>query len=209
MLRKLIRYDSKVQIRFLCGVYAVEALLAVLSGIFLWLKNRFPDVVVFKLMSGFARVICIFTVAVVFVGTIIYIVAYFRKNLLRDEGYLMHTLPVSPLQLYSSKLLTGTVFVYLSVFVGYLCFGVGNLRFRYSVLEEILKSGADRKTILLIAMTFLVVVPLMLCQFYFSLVLGYTWKTHSANPVNRDLLSVLAYIAIYMVQQAVALIGLL
>lgn len=208
MLRKLIHYDSKVQIRFLCGVYAVEALLAVLSGIFLGLKNQFPDVVIFVLMSGFARAICVFSVVVVFVGTIIYVVAYFRRNLLRDEGYLMHTLPVSPLQLYGSKLLTGTVFVYLSVFVGYLCFGIGNLRFRYSVLEEILKDTADRKTFLLMVITFLVVVPLLLCQFYSSLVLGYTWKMHSANPVNRDLLSVLAYIITYMVQQALAFVGL-
>lgn len=209
MLGKLIRYDSKVQIRFLCGVYIVAALISGLSGIFLGLRNQFPDVVIFKLMSGFARVICCLSVLVVFLGTIIYIVAYFRRNLLRDEGYLMHTLPVSSLQLYGSKLLTGTFFVYLSVFVGYLCFGVGNLRFRYSIIDEILKDGVDRKTFLLIGITFLFVVPLMLCQFYFSLVLGYTWKINSANPVNKDLLSVIAYIVTYMVQQAVALVGLL
>lgn len=209
MLGKLIRYDSKVQIRFLCGVYIVAALISGLSGIFLGLRNQFPDVVIFKLMSGFARVICCLSVLVVFLGTIIYIVAYFRRNLLRDEGYLMHTLPVSSLQLYGSKLLTGTFFVYLSVFVGYLCFGVGNLRFRYSIIDKILKDGVDRKTFLLIGITFLFVVPLMLCQFYFSLVLGYTWKINSANPVNKDLLSVIAYIVTYMVQQAVALVGLL
>lgn len=209
MLGKLIRYDSKVQIRFLCGVYIVAALISGLSGIFLGLRNQFPDVVIFKLMSGFARVICCLSVLVVFLGTIIYIVAYFRRNLLRDEGYLMHTLPVSSLQLYGSKLLTGTFFVYLSVFVGYLCFGVGNLRFRYPIIDEILKDGVDRKTFLLIGITFLFVVPLMLCQFYFSLVLGYTWKINSANPVNKDLLSVIAYIVTYMVQQAVALVGLL
>lgn len=209
MLGKLIRYDSKVQIRFLCGIYIVAALLAVLSGIFLGLKNQFPDVMIFKLMSGLARVICVLSVLVVFLGTIFYIVAYFRRNLLRDEGYLMHTLPVSTLQLYGSKLLTGTVLIYLSMFVGYLCFGIGNLRFRYPVFEEILKNGIDRKTVLLVVITFLVVVPLMLCQFYFSLVLGYTWKINSANPVNKDLLSVLAYVITYMIQQAIAFVGLL
>lgn len=209
MLGKLIRYDSKVQIRFLCGIYIVAALISGISGIFLGLRNQFPDVMIFKLMSGFARVICCLSVLVVFLGTIFYIVAYFRRNLLRDEGYLMHTLPVSSLQLYGSKLLTGTFFVYLSVLVGYLCFGVGNLRFRYSIIDEILKDGVDRKTFLLIGVTLLFVVPLLLCQFYFSLVLGYTWKMNTANPVNKDLLSVIAYIVTYMVQQAVALVGLL
>jgi len=209
MLGKLIRYDSKIQFRFLCGIYAVAAVLSVCSGIFLGLKNRFPNVLVLKVMSGTTRIICIMAVFAVFLGTIIYIVIWFRRNLLRDEGYLMHTLPVSPLQLYSSKLLTGTIFVYLSVLVGYLCFGIGNLRFRYPVLEKILEDDVDRKTFLLVGMALLAVVPLMLCQFYFSLVLGYTWKMHSANPLNKDVLSVIAYIIIYMIQQAVAFVSLI
>ncbi len=208
MLGKLIRYDSKVQIRFLCGVYIVAALLSGLSGIFLGLKRHFPNVMIFGAMSGLSWAICFLSVLAVFLGTMIYVVLYFRQNLLRDEGYLMHTLPVTNLQLYGSKLLTGTIFMYLSILVGYFCFGLGNLRFRYPVLDFLKECGVDGGVFWLAVLTFLIACPLMLCQFFFSLVLGYTWKMNSAASVNRDLLSVLSYIIIYMVQQAIALVGL-
>lgn len=209
MLGKLIRYDSKIQIRFLCGIYVVAALLSGLSGLFLGLKRCFPNVMIFGLMRGFSWLICCLSVLAVFLGTMVYAVLYFRRNLLRDEGYLMHTLPVTSLQLYGSKLLTGTLFMYLSILVGYFCFGLGNLQFRYPVFDILREGGMDDGAFWLAGITLLTVLPLTLCQFFFSLVLGYTWKMNSAVSVNRDLLSVLSYIIVYMVQQVIALVGLL
>ena len=43
----------------------------------------------------------------------IYIAVRFYKNLYTDEGYLMHTLPVTPRQLLVSKLTVGSLWSFL------------------------------------------------------------------------------------------------
>lgn len=209
MLGKLIRYDSKVQIKFLCGIYAVAGLISVFSGAFRALKNQFPKVAAFGLMSEMAWMFCCLAAVVTVVGSMIYVIAYFRKNLLRDEGYLMHTLPVSSLQLYISKLITGTLLIWLSIGVAILCLGIGSLRFHYPIISIIEESGlSGTENFVLLIVTLMMVFPLTLCQFYASLIIGYTWKIQSSNPINKDLLSVIAFIVIYMIQQILAVISL-
>lgn len=209
MLGKLIRYDSKVQIKFLCGIYAVAGLISVFSGGFRALKNQFPKVAAFGLMNQMAWLFCCLAAIVTVVGSMIYVIVYFRKNLLRDEGYLMHTLPVSSFQLYISKLITGTLLIWLSIGVGILCLGIGALRFHYpimSILEESGLSGNGNFVLLIVVL--MLAFPLTLCQFYASLMIGYTWEIKSSNPINRDLLSVIAFIVIYMIQQILGVVSL-
>lgn len=209
MLKKLIGYDSKMQIKFLGGIYGVVLLIAAVSGILQGVKNHFPQVNIFQYISAMAWVLCCMAVVVMIAGSVIFIVLYFRKNLLKDEGYLMHTLPVSSTQLYISKLLTGTVFVWISIAVGILCLGIGALKFDNSLLQILEESGLSDSGILGILVTeLLALIPMTLCQFYASMVMGYTWRLNSVNPVNRDLLSVIVFVILYIIQQIMGVISL-
>lgn len=52
-------------------------------------------------------IVCIFTMIGVVYGMMIYLGVRFFKSMYTDEGYLAHTLPVTPHQLLGSKLLVG------------------------------------------------------------------------------------------------------
>lgn len=211
MLGKLIRYDSKIQLKFLSGIFVVAALISVFTGIINGLRDAFPKVVVLDFVRTMALVFCILAIVVMVVGTVICVVMHFRKNIFKDEGYLMHTLPVTGTQLFISKLITGTICIYGSIAAAYLCVCIGTLRWDYvSTFVEIMEESGVQGTqmfVMVIVMVFLSI-PLSLCQFYAALTVGYTWKINSGTHVSRDLLSVVAYIILYFIQQILGLISL-
>jgi len=212
MLGKLIRYDSKIQFKFLGSLCIVSILISLFAGLVGHLSEAYPEVKVlmmFKMLSlGFG----ILVVLALLFGNLIYVVMYFRRNLFRDEGYLMHTLPVTATQLFFSKFLTGTFCIYLSGIAAFLSICIGTRRWDYigTLVDLIKESGVqDTGTIVLVLLMLCLLIPCTLCQFYAALTIGYTWKMHSDNPVNRDLLSILSYILLYMVQQMLGLAAIL
>ncbi len=210
MLGKLIRYDFKMQAKPLAGLYAVSGLIAVISAIFRGINNHLGKVALFQILSQYSLLLCYVSAMAAVVGSCIYVVLYFRRNLLRDEGYLMHTLPVPALWLYASKLLTGTFFGWLSLLVAFFCVSLGSLRFHYPVLEMMAEGGISEPWLIswLFGITLLLGFPCVFCQFYTSLVIGYTWKVSSGSSVNRDLLSVVVFVVLYMIQQAFSVMAL-
>lgn len=51
------------------------------------------------------------------ISTLIYLYFRFYRNLFTGEGYLMHTLPVTPMQLFHSKLIIGYLWTLLNTFL--------------------------------------------------------------------------------------------
>ncbi len=105
MLGKLMRYEWKSTYKIPSAVNLVLALATLLGCLILGMPaasdkdtsfRLFTSVVFYSLsLSAFSMV------------TYIYVYIRFYKNLFSAEGYLMHTLPVTPLQLFHSKLLVG------------------------------------------------------------------------------------------------------
>lgn len=211
MLGKLIRYDLKVQFKFLLGVYSVVAFVSVFAGVFQGLYDIFEDNTAITFAYIISQAFCIMAAIVVIIGTGICVVLYFRKNLFKDEGYLMHTLPVKAVQLYFSKLLTGIFCLLISFVVAYLCYGIGTLNIGWGK-EILIDSIGDlygiSKFLIIIMSTLILSIPASLSQFYASISMGYTWKMNTQSPVNRDLLSIVSFVIIYMVQQFLSMIAL-
>jgi hypothetical protein len=92
MLGKLFRYECKALLRILPVLYLANLVLSVVVGI--WVKQTNFNFTGWMMMS-----------IPLFVITIALVIQRFRNNFLKDEGYLMFTLPVSPWQLVASKAL--------------------------------------------------------------------------------------------------------
>ena len=212
MLGKLVFYDGKIQLKFLSSLCIVSVLISLFAGGMGWLCEAYPNVMVFGIFSTLTLGFSILAIIAMIFGNTVYAVIYFRKNIFRDEGYLTHTLPVTKAQLFFSKLITSTVSVYLSILVACLCACIGTRRWDYiSIFLDMLEESGVQETgtVVLSVIILIFLIPVTLCQFYASLVLGYTWKVNSGNHINRDLLSFASYIILYMVQQAFALICIL
>ena len=101
MFGKLLKYDFRSMLKQFAFIWPAALVLA--------LVNRFTVNSFVTSASGLRQTV-----------TIIFVIQRFFRGLLGDEGYLMHTLPVSPWQLIGSKLLCAVVTTLLSIVVAIL-----------------------------------------------------------------------------------------
>ena len=119
MLSKLLKYEFKATGRIYGGLYlAILAAAALLGAFFRFpaLASDFP----FAVVTIVYLMLCV-AIAVI---TALTIIQRFTRNLLGREGYLMHTLPVTPAQLILSKLISSMVWLLCSILVIALSLGV-------------------------------------------------------------------------------------
>jgi len=110
MLGKLLKYELMATARIFLPLYIGLMVMAVFSG----LSFR-TELGIMVGLAGF-MIFIIYTALVVI--TIILLIQRFYQNFLRDEGYLMFTLPVTPSTLISSKLIVTCFWCLASIIVG-------------------------------------------------------------------------------------------
>lgn len=124
MLGKLLKYEMKASARTLLPLYIGTLAVALVCGIQVtMLISSEVGTVVDSLFAG-NSIILAFTFLLFFalcvaivVLTAMIIIQRFNKNLIGDEGYLMFTLPVSHVQLLTSKLTAGLLWVIVGTVV--------------------------------------------------------------------------------------------
>ena len=116
MLGKLLKYELKATSRVFIPLYIAILVVSIVNGLSLNLE-------IFNI-QGLATIILMCLFISLFVITIVVTIQRFNKNLLKDEGYLMFTLPVSSKHLVLSKYLTSLIWTFLSFVVAFLSFTI-------------------------------------------------------------------------------------
>lgn len=198
MLLKLIKYDFREQFKEHIGLYAlvfVSALTEIISesfkldlvSVFIWILHS---------LSMIAMLICSFVI----------IVLYFRRNLLKDEGYLMNTLPVEPWMLYVSKFLTAFVLFVIDLIVAVLSFSIINHGFAWigdiirGMSDEFANAGFTASPVVMFGSIAVISLLYTISILFFSLTTGYR-----ANG-SKDAYSVLTFIVLYVIGQVANII---
>lgn len=122
MLGKLFRHDMRALSKTLrwvvLGVVALALLASLVTAIELRMSvNNYADFLQntqLYAMFGMTQMLTVIGVAASGLLALFFICRHFYRNLFCDEGYLTHTLPVSPAALLGSKLLAGQVWMLLS-----------------------------------------------------------------------------------------------
>ncbi len=203
MLSKLLKYDFKSLSKILIPVYLVSLLLALLTRVINMLADKFH---IFSVPSGFISGIFVVVLIAIPIATFIFTILKFYQNLIKDEGYLMHTLPVSKNSLILSKTISSTVFIILSfVFtILFLFVGVYGLWFDSSFLSLIwdLFKQIDTLFIILTLLSILISVIYNQVMIYASIALG---QKHN----NKVMYSVIYGVVLYNVTQILSVVILI
>lgn len=215
MLGKLLKHEFHATGRIMLPMLGALALLAGMAnlsfrGIEYMRSFQSAYSTIAALVLGFVIVLFFLGLFAAAVLSVVIVVYRFYKNLLRDEGYLMFTLPVSVHSLVWSKLITACCWLFLTALVctGLMLLTVFNLAADMG-LEEIFRflpyiGETIRKAIEQTALTswdlvgygaelLLVLLTSCLSQcllFYAALAIGHSFSK------NKMLLSVVFYIAI-------------
>lgn len=203
MLTKLLKYDFKSLAKILIPIYGIALLLALLTRVANLLSEKFS---IFSVPSGFISAIFVIVLIGIPIVTFIFTILIFYRNLIKDEGYLMHTIPVSKHNIILSKTISSTSYLILSgIFVILLLFiGVYNIWFDSKVLKFLSDalSHVDTIFLVLIALSIIISVVLNQLMFYASISLG---QKHN----SKILYSIIYGVVLYNVTQILSVIILL
>ena len=203
MLSKLLKYDFRSLSKILVPVYFVGLLLAIITRIANMLAKEFS---IFSVPSGFISAIFIIVLIAIPIVTFIFTILRFYQNLIKDEGYLMHTLPVSKNHLILSKAISSTTFIFLSFLFTILSLfiGVYGLWFDakiFSLLADLFQQ-VDTLFLILILISLFIGVVYNQVMIYASIALG---QKHN----NKVMYSIVYGIVLYNVTQIVSSLLLL
>lgn len=218
MLGKLLKYDLKAGERIFGAMYffimlcaVIARTLSILGGINS-MDSNWSVFFIFYDCSFFIMIICIVASCAI---TLVWIVLRYRNNLLRDEGYLMHTLPVTPLNLYFSKMISSIVWFLADIVVIFIAFIVSGfpkiMGIRWENIVNLSISLGDSVYhingiifLTLLIVFWIIALYAMLAQAFASINIGYTLPFGKGN--SRDLMSIAIYIITYIIMQIIGLV---
>ena len=112
MLGKLMKYEFKATARIFLPLFGALLFMSIVSRLFSGLQTKTPQIISITLSS--------MLIAAAFALTLALTIQRFYKNLMTDEGYLMHTLPVSTDKLIWSKLIVAAIWTVVCAVVVFL-----------------------------------------------------------------------------------------
>ncbi len=196
MLGKLLKYDFKAMLKTILPLWIVAIAVSVFFGIF----NKM------EIESDIARATLTAVLFAVFVAIIVInvmlVIQRFWNGLLKDEGYLMFTIPTSPRMLILSKAISATVISIITGIVAYICVMIimvlYMVDFNDSVFSDMVNiltnlSGKEILTVLLFVLAMIVGAIERIYEFYAAMSLG------QLGNKNRFLASVGFFLVINIV----------
>jgi hypothetical protein len=211
MLAKLLKYDLKNQSRIHCGIYLIVLFVTMTTALFFRLNDKYPASQIFAIVWKLSMALCVLAVVGMFFVTLVSGILRYRGNLLKDEGYLMHTIPVTKSELHISKFLTSTIYYILDIVVTFLVVSIvaGNFKWVSEVSQGLelslgldISSGVNAVVIIGFAVIMIISLAAGLEQIFMSLCLGYT------SYMNKDIMSFAFYMIAYVIVQMVSVVAM-
>jgi len=211
MLGKLLKYDLKAEYKTYGILYIVLILTSFLSLITSKILDNYPKNIVVEVVELIQKLfiagIPVLSFAI-FIVTLVFSINRFYKNLLKDEGYLMHTLPVSTSQLILSKFIAFFIWSIAAVAVVFLAVSIAAGGFEWiNIFAQGYSKGfagvnqQDFIKFNIYLIIFIVLTPLaFMSHVYLSFAIG------QLSSKNRLGMSVLTFVVIYFVEQIVSTI---
>ena len=124
MLGKLIKYDLLADYKKYSAVYIAMIATSILMLFFDKMTSWISNNNFVKIMAEVFGLIFFILLMVSGVMLLVFSTIRFYKNIVRDEGYLMHTLPVPTWQLIASKFISVYIWFFATLIVTGICSGI-------------------------------------------------------------------------------------
>lgn len=201
MLKKLLKYDYKTLTQTMLPVYGISLILSVISNIFIRINKITP---IFRIPSGFITglsiLVCLGTVFLTFIVGIM----NFYKQTVKDEGYLLHTLPVSKNSIIISKLTSLITMEVLSLIVAIITFlitiNIDPIKV-IDAIKMIIEKIGDYKL-----STLLLIIAMFIGQITNTLLMFTSISFGQKHSTNKLLYSIIYGVVIYNITQIITAI---
>lgn len=215
MLRKLFKYEFKNTYKLMLTIYGVTLIISLLGAVTLSFSSATPTPAAYgiaELLGTAFIILYILTAFALFIITYVYMCVHFYKTMYSSQGYLTHTLPVSPVTTFHVKLLVSLVWMVSSVLILLLSILILLCGASHGDFFAIVATGlsSDTSTGFLgfsrcALFVYLTLVTIFSCLGYLLLVFAST-SIGQLFSQNKVAFSIVAGIVIYFIQQIVSTI---
>ncbi len=213
MLKKLLKYDLRSAGRLIgilyLAVLAVSVLVGILFRVSIFQENADAFSAMGSVGAGIAALtsvaIYVVLIIVMMVMTVIMIIRHFYRNMIKQEGYLMHTLPVPAWMHVASKTIAGFIWMLIAYVVSTVslllmlaCGGIIKEAFDgYKELFASLGIALSSPTFWLFVICAVIGIVATVLLFYLSLAIGNLSNRH------KFFYAVLAFVVIVIIMTIV------
>lgn len=209
MVKKLIKYDFHSYFRLLFPVQLILIGIACVNRFIQFFENMESSI--YKVVFISSLVLYCVGIIVLMLMTGIFSIVRFYQGMYTNEGYLSHTLPVTPAQHILAKLLTSLIFYFgslLTVFLSFIALSFGEVNIElfkslgYLVFKVYLpKYGADGVLYIIEGLLLLIVLRITsFLLYYFCITVG------QMVSKKKILLAFGVYFGLYVLSQMIATI---
>lgn len=198
MLGKIIKYDFISMKKDLLPIYIVEICFAILYRVFFEIGK---NIEVIKIVSTMILFLFVITMIASFIYTFFVAIKRYYNNMLKDEGYLTHTLPVKKWKLLLSKIIVSAIFlcivIAITIFVLLIAFYEEGIFDIIKYYIDSMKEELGNKMIIYLPIMLALGYMNYIIMVYFGLTLGFTQNN------NKIGYSVLFTFVAYTVSQVI------
>ena len=215
MLGKLLKYEILAEYRKYAVLYIGTIAAAIFFLIFDKGLKQLGDWQIIDVFSSLMAILFVMLCFASLVMVAVFAIARFDKNLFRDEGYLMHTLPVKPWEHIASKILASYIWVIISLIV--IAIGISIVTCSFSWISDLFYeirrgfmeefSGQNdfdmfmqktvRTMMIYFTVTMILYPAMLLIYIYFCIAVGSLFNGH------RTLMAVITFFVINAVSQVI------
>ncbi len=202
MFAKLLKYDLKSMVKTMLPLWIAVLCLAFIMGIstritqFQMTSDTFYDLTDMIYPYGFLILSLVAVFIAIFVLNILIVIRRFWDGLLKDEGYLMFTIPTTPRKLILSKVVSAMIISSISMIVGILVVNIiffcstGHAANIFGNLAEIYNMLMENNLGVLVIFNLIFSLLVAIYRVYAAMAIG-----HLSNR-NRFIFSFIAYVAL-------------
>lgn len=215
MLGTLLKYELMAEWKKYAAIYAGMAVLAGSARVMDKSLNSLGDNNFISIMSELCLMGFILLSMLAFGMIFVFSTMRFYKNMFKDEGYLMHTLPVSPWSHIFAKLIPAYIWTIVTAAVFFLCVGIAAGGFEwvkelpevYNELLEEFGTGVEKAAV----EKFFTYMLICLCTYpiLMQIYLNFCISFGSLFNSHKILMAVVAFIGVNVISQMVSSIVLI
>lgn len=212
MLGKLIKYDLMADWKKYATLYAATLLVSIMLFTTGKIKENIHNNIILEIIEDMFGVVFTTLIVAIGVAVVVLTVMRFYKNVVRDEGYLTHTLPVHTWEILVSKLISAYIWFLSAFVIGSICIGIGMgepfwLFDAFKELAETISEarGAEEKSMIIQMMT-TIMVSVILSPFFIMTTAYFCFAVGNLSNSHKLGISVLTFFGVNIAENIIATI---
>ena len=215
MLGKMLKYDIKDYSKSMLPICLMLLIMSIITRIFYTISESFEGLkATFSILFGISTFIFCITIIISLVYCFFISVKNYYKKVLKDEGYLTHTLPVRKSTIILSQIISSIIWLFIICIIILATLAIAYYqKGMISSFINIMNSEMSSELIVSPIVTLIIIVIMMICSYiatvlaiYCSMTIGHGF---SNNKMGYSIIAGVIFYAVYQVLGIISVVGVL